>query len=204
MGQWRGPVRTQRQVVEILLRQNSFWSHFLYWGRVGNVLLLTCNLKCFERKRGIKSWDGVNSINVTQCLVHRSVTEQLWLHVCLRLWDFIVKEGCVQKSTRELKLELKISLRLRLLQRCESSLKHKDCWYPAVCAPRTLILLYLWMPEDSDEAMKDYWIQTDALCTHRILPSCFLCDYLLIYSHRRGLICKFQNNNMLIWTVFSG
>ncbi len=49
-------------------------TQFLYWGRVGNVLLLTCNLKCFERKKGIKSWDGVNSINVTQCLVHRSVT----------------------------------------------------------------------------------------------------------------------------------
>lgn len=86
--------------------------------------------------------------------MHRSVTEQLWLHVCLRLWDFIVTEDCVQKSMRELKLELKVSLRLKLLQRCEFSLKHKDCWCPAVCAPRTLILLYLWTPEDSDGQWK--------------------------------------------------
>lgn len=146
---------------------------------------LLVTLSVFREKKGNQELGWRHSINMTQCLMHRSVTEQLWL----QLWDFIITEDCVQNSTRELKLELKISLRLKLLQRCESFLKHKDCWRPAVCASRPLILLYLWTPEDSDEAS--------------ILPSCFLCDYLLIYSHRRVLIIKFQNN-MLIWTVFSG
>lgn len=66
-------MRTQRQFLEKLFKTTdktvrTLFGHtfifLLHWGTL-DIVLFTCNLECFEIKKGIMSCDGVSSINVT-------------------------------------------------------------------------------------------------------------------------------------------